>query len=83
MDEKEQQKADEQFTAVAMRVMADQISQTLKPFDMGFALVIFPKDSNGAIGNYISDCTRETMINALRQTADRLEEKKDKPSDGR
>lgn len=39
-----------------------------------FALVVF---NDPAIGQYISNCRREDMIRALRETADRLENRED------
>jgi hypothetical protein len=40
-----------------------------KPF---FALVLF---NDQKVGQYISNCTRASMIEALRETADRLEKR--------
>lgn len=39
---------------------------------MGFALVVFPFGAGG-VGDYISNGSREDIIKAIRETADRLE----------
>lgn len=39
---------------------------------LGFALLVFELGNPG-IGNYVSNAERESMIKALRETADRLE----------
>lgn len=43
---------------------------------MGFALLVFPFGKE-QIANYISNVSREDMIKAMRETADRLESRKD------
>lgn len=45
---------------------------------IGFALVVFEFDNPG-IGNYVSNAERESMIKALRETADRLKLRQDIP----
>lgn len=42
----------------------------------GFFILMFDRENVG-FANYISNCTRETMIEALRECADRLEKNKD------
>ena len=42
----------------------------------GFALLVFPF-GNEKMSNYVSNAQREDMIKALRETADRLENKQD------
>lgn len=46
------------------------------PKELGFALLVFPLGGPG-ISNYVSNGTREDMIKALRETADRLEKNQD------
>ncbi len=46
---------------------------------MGFALLWFTFNDDG-VGNYLSNASREDMIKALRETADRLEQNQDIPS---
>ncbi len=41
-----------------------------------FALVVF---NDPKVGQYICNCERETMIEALRETAERLEKRQDVP----
>lgn len=41
-----------------------------------FALIVF---DDPKVAQYISTCTRETMIEAMRETADRLAKKQDVP----
>lgn len=45
---------------------------------VGFCLLIFPFHFPG-ITNYVSNADRKDMIKALRETADRLERREDKP----
>lgn len=45
---------------------------------MGFALIVFDFGRPG-ISNYISNAQRSDMIAALRETADRLEQRQDIP----
>lgn len=63
----------------AMQKMADDIKKIL-PSDLGFALIVFPFKDVG-VGNYISNACREDMIEALRETADRLEKNQDFKTD--
>lgn len=42
------------------------------PKNYGFAFIAFPFGENGS-ANYISNATKESMIEALRLTADNLE----------
>jgi len=57
-------------TEEQMRVVADLLSMQFP--EMGFALIIFPFENPG-VSNYISNGDRDGMIEALRETADRLE----------
>lgn len=66
----------EQFTADVMQSTAKGLKEIFSPFNMGFALVVFPFGSPG-IGNYVSSAKRKDMIEALRETANRLEKKED------
>lgn len=54
-----------------MKKMGDNIQKML-PKDFGYAVIVFPFNTPG-ISNYISNAERSTMIEALRETADRLE----------
>lgn len=61
--------------------MANAISESLKKAfgpKTGFALLIFEFDNPG-MGNYVSNVKRSTMIDALRETADRLEKNQAMP----
>lgn len=66
----------EQFTADLMQVVAQNMTKTFRPFNMGFTLIVFPFGNPG-ISNYVSDANRDDMIKALRKTADRLEKNQD------
>lgn len=68
---------------------ADQLQSIAKVLDngfnsddqgekVGFALLTFGFDAPG-IGQYISNADRTTMIQALRELADRLERNQDNP----
>ena len=63
-----------------MRKLGIAIETTLDKFteNMGFALVVFRMGEPG-IGNYVSNSGRQSMIQVLRETADRLEAKEDIP----
>lgn len=61
-----------------MRVFGEVITEALKDSNIGFCLLLFPKEGESGIANYISDCDREDMIRFLRATANRLEKNKDK-----
>ncbi len=63
------------MSAIAMQKMAEKVKAML-PKDFGFAILVFPL-CNPGISNYISNSRREDMIKALRETADRLENKED------
>jgi enoyl-CoA hydratase/carnithine racemase len=56
--------------AAALELVAD-MQGVERPY---FALVLF---NDPKVGQYISNCTRETMIQALRETAERLEKNQD------
>lgn len=76
MNQAEEQKETEKF----MKKMGIAIETTLDEFteNMGFALIVF-KIGEPGIGNYVSNAGRESMIEALRETANRLEAKQDIP----
>lgn len=63
------------MSKLAMQEMAKRVS-CLLPKDFGFAILVFPFQYPG-IANYISNANREDMIIALRECADRLENKED------
>lgn len=59
----------------AMIKMGEGIQKML-PKDFGYTLLVFPFNRPG-VSNYISNAERSTMIDALRETADRLERNRD------
>jgi len=59
----------------AMSKMANKVKAML-PKDFGFALLVFPFSKPG-ISNYISNANRSDIILAMREAADRLENKQD------
>jgi hypothetical protein len=63
-----------------MAAMARAIDETLTEEHgrKGFALIVFDFGAAG-LANYVSNASRETMIQALRETADRLEGRQDIP----
>lgn len=61
-----------QIDGQKMRNIADFIRKEVAGH--GFALMVFPFHAPG-ISNYISNGSREDMIEALRETADRLEKR--------
>ncbi len=50
---------------------ADFITKTLP--GLGFGLIVFEFHKASEVGNYISNATRDDMIDALREAANRLE----------
>ena len=66
-----------QFSADLMQITAKNIKEVFRPFNMGFALIVFPFGNPG-ISNYVADAERNDMIKLLRETADRLERNQDK-----
>ncbi len=62
----------------SMRNIANDVKQHV-PEGFGFAVLVFPH-GQGGISNYVSNSNREDMIQALRETADRLEGKQDFPT---
>lgn len=58
-----------------MQQMGKRVAEML-PSDFGFAILVFPLGSGGE-SNYISNADRSDMIKALRETANRLENKED------
>ncbi len=64
-------------TDEAMRHMAKYVEQYTMG-DYGFMILVFPFGENpDRIAHYISNCDRESMIKALREKADVLEQKLD------
>jgi len=64
-----------------LKEIATKISNELELIydkKMGFALLVFEFFDAG-IGDYVSNAERKDMIDALRETADRLERKQDIP----
>lgn len=55
-------------------------AKSVLPCGWGATLLVYPFNGQSGIANYISDAEREDMINYLRETADRLEGKKDFPT---
>lgn len=70
-------------TEKIMRVMAkaleDFLDEKLPGPKKGFALIIFEFNEPG-ISNYISNAERKDMIQALSETAERLERNQDIPA---
>ncbi|MCK5615042.1 hypothetical protein KAR91_74960 [Candidatus Pacearchaeota archaeon] len=62
---------DENFLNKTASAISESLKKAFGP-KTGFALLIFEFDNHG-IGNYVSNVERSTMIDALRETADRLE----------
>jgi hypothetical protein len=65
----------------ALRGLADALNPIIDDCfgpEMGFALMLF-EFHNPGIGHYISNAQRDDMIKALRELADRLEEREDIP----
>lgn len=64
-----------------MRHLASGIEGVLKDNDLprGFALIVFDFNQPG-VSNYISNAMRENMVQALRETADRIELNQDIPA---
>lgn len=62
-----------------MNAMAGAVERAARSLNVEyphFALVVF---NDPRIAQYISNCTRDTMIEAMRETADRLERRQDVP----
>lgn len=74
-------------TREVMNALADGIADTLNNprspaysgTQLGFALLVFTADSDGAQSNYISNADRSQVINAMRETANRLEQRQSSP----
>ena len=64
-----------------MQAAAKAVDKTLKNnnLEAGFCVLVFGFDRPG-IANYVSNADRESMIKALRETADRLEKNQDNQS---
>jgi hypothetical protein len=68
-------------TTAALQGLAEGIGGALRMAtgrELGFALVVFDFDNPG-LGNYVSNADRAGMVEALRETADRLEAGRDIP----
>jgi len=61
-----------------MRVLANHVDHKIRETlgHMGFAIIVFEFNHPG-VSNYISNASRSDMIQALRETADRLERNQD------
>lgn len=61
-----------------MQLAAQAVDEKLKEHDIDacFCLLVLPKHAAG-IANYIANVERNSMIKALRETADRLEKNQD------
>lgn len=74
-------------TREVMNALADGLDDTLNNPNspvysgtkLGFALLVFTADSDGAQSNYISNADRSQVINAMRETANRLEQRQSSP----
>lgn len=75
----ERNKALAKVSGEGMRSLAKKIEDFIDKKHVGYALIVFGVSEPG-ISNYISNCQREDMIKALRETADRLERKQDFPT---
>ena len=60
-------------TREVMNALAGALSETLE--GNAFVLLVFTADSDGAQSNYISNADRSQVINAMRETANRLEQR--------
>ena len=72
-------KAIEDLTEPELRSLTTAILNGVKnklPPDTGFAVLFWPIGTHG-IAQYGSNCQRADMIDALRETADRLEKRQD------
>lgn len=65
-----------QIDGAQMRILATIVTNNL-PKGLGFCLLTFETGDSDTPSNYISNCEREDMIKALRETADRLEKNSD------
>lgn len=63
-----------------LKGVALAVDETLQHFfgDIGFIFLTFQFNAPG-IANYVANAERATIIKALRETADRLEQKQDIP----
>lgn len=61
------------------KTIDDTLSEEPGTHNTGFCLLVFGFHQPG-IANYVSNAEREDMIEALRETADRLERKEDNPN---
>jgi len=71
-------KMNQQYREALMRALAENINDGLTAAvgDVCFTLIVWP-ETEGALSNYISNAGRAEMIKALRETADRLEQRLD------
>ena len=67
----------ERFISELGSVINETLEETFGQ-QCGFALLLFDFYKTG-IGNYISNADRTTMVKALRETADRIENREDIP----
>ncbi len=65
-----------------MKSLAKKVEEVCLSRGVGrpmFTLLLF---NDPKVGQYVSNCDRASMVEALRETADRLERKQDVPRDG-
>lgn len=67
----------ERFMSGLASAMNETLEETFGQ-KCGFALLLFDFYKPG-IGNYVSNADRTTMVKALRETADRIENREDIP----
>ena len=72
----------QQTTEEIMRELGVSINAALKTYfpNSGFVLLVFPLNKPGA-ANYLSNAERQSMIKALKETVERLEQHEDIPTD--
>lgn len=66
----------EMSTEITMRMTADDIERKVGD-KYGFMVLVFPFSEGIKTANYISNCDRGSMIKALREKADVLEQGRD------
>lgn len=71
-----QQQAEKRIQRLALLI--EEATEKIYHHRVGFALLTF-EFRQPKIGNYVSNAERPTMIQALRETADRLETNQDIP----
>lgn len=64
------------MSSLKMQEMANKVLALL-PKGFGFIILVFPFYKKNGVSNYISNANRSDMIKALREAADKLENKQD------